>query len=147
MVERDKNHACVILWSLGNESGVGSAHRAMADWSRNRDPLRHAPGLPPAALFVPSRKFVGRGKGISRDHTCRPVHYEGGFSRTAVTDVICPMYERVGSIVDTANDPSEVRQHGRCTTPLALYLCIAFDSVFLLERGPVCTPDEASYPL
>lgn len=41
MVERDKNHASIILWSLGNESGVGSAHRAMAKWSRERDPSRH----------------------------------------------------------------------------------------------------------
>ena len=24
MVERDKNHACVIMWSLGNESGFGA---------------------------------------------------------------------------------------------------------------------------
>ena len=23
MVERDKNHACVIMWSIGNESGYG----------------------------------------------------------------------------------------------------------------------------
>lgn len=25
MVERDKNHPCVIIWSLGNESGIGTA--------------------------------------------------------------------------------------------------------------------------
>ena len=40
MVERDKNHPCVIVWSLGNESGFGQNHRAMADWVRQADPTR-----------------------------------------------------------------------------------------------------------
>jgi len=40
MVERDKNHACVIMWSLGNESGFGANHEAMAAWGRERDPGR-----------------------------------------------------------------------------------------------------------
>ncbi len=39
-VERDKNHASVILWSLGNESGVGDNLRAMAEWTKYRDPSR-----------------------------------------------------------------------------------------------------------
>lgn len=30
MVERDKNHTCIISWSLGNEAGYGPNHRAMA---------------------------------------------------------------------------------------------------------------------
>ena len=39
-VERDKNHPSVIVWSLGNESGVGDNLRAMADWVHDRDPSR-----------------------------------------------------------------------------------------------------------
>ena len=30
MCERDKNHPCIVAWSLGNESGYGPAHLAMA---------------------------------------------------------------------------------------------------------------------
>ncbi len=40
MVERDKNHPSVIIWSLGNESGYGSNHIAMADWIHHADPSR-----------------------------------------------------------------------------------------------------------
>ena len=40
MVERDKNHACVIMWSLGNESGYGCNHVAMAENIRALDPTR-----------------------------------------------------------------------------------------------------------
>ncbi len=40
MVERDKNHPSVIMWSLGNESGYGPNHDAMAEWMHQRDPSR-----------------------------------------------------------------------------------------------------------
>jgi beta-galactosidase len=40
MVERDKNHPSVIMWSLGNESGIGRNHGVMARWARSRDPGR-----------------------------------------------------------------------------------------------------------
>ncbi|HET8950981.1 MAG TPA: glycoside hydrolase family 2 TIM barrel-domain containing protein, partial [Solirubrobacteraceae bacterium] len=39
-VERDKNHPSVILWSLGNESGIGCNLAATAAWVRERDPSR-----------------------------------------------------------------------------------------------------------
>ncbi|MHB1458961.1 MAG: glycoside hydrolase family 2 TIM barrel-domain containing protein, partial [Armatimonadota bacterium] len=40
MVERDKNHPSVILWSLGNESNLGANHEAMAKTTREIDPTR-----------------------------------------------------------------------------------------------------------
>ena len=40
MVLRDRNHPSVILWSLGNESGVGENHLALADWIRAVDTTR-----------------------------------------------------------------------------------------------------------
>lgn len=40
MVERDKNHACIFSWSLGNEAGYGPNHSASAGWIRGRDTSR-----------------------------------------------------------------------------------------------------------
>ena len=40
MVERDKNHPCIIMWSLGNESFMGENHIAMAKWTKQRDNTR-----------------------------------------------------------------------------------------------------------
>jgi beta-galactosidase len=39
-VHRDKNHASVIMWSLGNEAGTGSNLEAMAHWVRGFDASR-----------------------------------------------------------------------------------------------------------
>ncbi|WP_405859626.1 DUF4981 domain-containing protein [Streptomyces sp. NBC_00090] len=40
LVERDKNHPSVVIWSLGNECGTGAGLTAMARWIRDRDPSR-----------------------------------------------------------------------------------------------------------
>ena len=73
MVERDRNHPSVIAWSLGNESGSGANHEAAAAWVRRADPSR-------------------------------PLHYEGAIrfdwtSDQAVSDLTCPMYPSLDSIV------------------------------------------------
>ena len=40
MVIRDRNHPSVIIWSLGNESGTGPGHAAIAGWTKDYDPTR-----------------------------------------------------------------------------------------------------------
>jgi Beta-galactosidase/beta-glucuronidase len=40
MLERDKNHPCIIMWSLGNESGYGRNHAAMSRFIKSRDNSR-----------------------------------------------------------------------------------------------------------
>ncbi|MDQ3385494.1 MAG: DUF4981 domain-containing protein [Actinomycetota bacterium] len=48
MAQRDKCHPSVIMWSLGNESGVSPAHQAAAAWLRAYDasrPLHYESGI------------------------------------------------------------------------------------------------------
>lgn len=40
MVERDKNHPSILMWSMGNESGYGANHDAMIAWTKQRDRSR-----------------------------------------------------------------------------------------------------------
>ena len=46
LFERDKNHPCVAIWSLGNEAGMGKNQIAMRDYikSRDKDALVHYEG-------------------------------------------------------------------------------------------------------
>jgi beta-galactosidase len=73
MVLRDRNHPCVIAWSLGNESGYGPAHDAMAAWIRRVDPSR------------PLHYEGAIGKNLHAD--------------APVTDLVCPMYPEIAEIV------------------------------------------------
>lgn len=44
MAERDKSHASVVCWSLGNESFYGRNHKAMYKWIKSKDgtrPIHH----------------------------------------------------------------------------------------------------------
>jgi beta-galactosidase len=40
LVQRDKNHTSVIIWSLGNESFYGRNHKAMYEYAKSFDPGR-----------------------------------------------------------------------------------------------------------
>jgi beta-galactosidase len=74
MVQRDINHPSVILWSLGNESGYGEHHDALAGWIRHHDPSRplHYEGAPFHTNWV-----------------------DGGL---AASDLVCPMYATIDAI-------------------------------------------------
>ena len=74
MVERDKNHPSIIMWSLGNESGYGSVHDAAAHWVRSYDPSRIIHYEP--AVF----------------HTN---WFDGGLD---ATDVVAPMYAPIDAV-------------------------------------------------
>ena len=83
MVERDKNHACVIIWSLGNESGYGRNHDAMAAWLRAHDqtrpllynPAEEAPMVDILSPMYPSVESVAKlaAKQNATDHPARPI--------------------------------------------------------------------------
>lgn len=90
MVERDKNHPSVILWSLGNETGCGANQEAMAGWTRGRDPsrpLHYEPGI--------------WTQGVSSWEKRGPHLFEGG---DRVTDIVCPMYFPLEGLVEWAKD-------------------------------------------
>jgi len=40
MIQRDKNHPCVVLWSLGNEAGNGDVFTSMRDYAHTADPTK-----------------------------------------------------------------------------------------------------------
>ncbi len=64
MVQNNRNHPSIIIWSLGNESGCGANHAAMASWIKDFDATRPvhyegAQGMPEHPLYIPvSRKLA-----------------------------------------------------------------------------------------
>lgn len=40
MIQRDKNHPSVVIWSTGNECGLADIHFKMAEYARTNDPTR-----------------------------------------------------------------------------------------------------------
>ncbi len=75
MVLRDKNHPCVLVWSMGNETGYGPNHDAAGGWVRGYDPTRLL-HYEAAGWIEPRRAGF-------------PAPWNNG---SLVSDLICPMY-------------------------------------------------------
>ncbi len=95
MVHRDKNHASIILWSLGNETANSPNHEAMAGWIRGFDPsrpLHFEPGI--------WSQYV--------DKQAATKLYDMGYR---VTDIVCPMYPQIATLIEWATDESHPDKH------------------------------------
>jgi beta-galactosidase len=93
MVERDKNHPCIYAWSLGNESGCGENHAAMAGWIRFFDPSRtvHYEGATRSAYFNKTDN-----------------------QNMAITDYIAPMYPTIDVCIDWVQNQKDPRPYIPC---------------------------------
>ena len=92
MVERDKNHPSIILWSLGNETRYSPGHDAMAGWIRGYDPSRPLHFEP--AIWM-------QGYPAHEQGTAKP--YATGYR---ATDIVCPMYPELSTMIQWARDPA-----------------------------------------
>ncbi|TSA34360.1 MAG: DUF4981 domain-containing protein [Porphyromonadaceae bacterium] len=82
MVERDKNHPSILIWSLGNESGDGSNMLADYKWIKKRDPSR-------PVQYERAEKSTN----TAEYHT----------------DIWCPMYAKIEFLVQYADNPENER--------------------------------------
>jgi len=76
MVERDRNHVCIALWSLGNESSYGKNFKAMYDWVKKNEPIRpvHYEGdYKNQSVDVSSSMYTTIGKLAELDTDCTPL--------------------------------------------------------------------------
>lgn len=93
MVQRDKNHVSVIIWSLGNESGDGENQVLCNAWVRRYDPTRavHYEGFirPEKGQGDFTLDSLARGKGL--------------------TDIIGPMYPSIELITDYVKERDDYR--------------------------------------
>ena len=79
MVERDKNHPSIIIWSMGNEAGGGPTFDDISDWLHERDPSR----------VVSYEGSLKGGPGVVAAHS----------------DVQCPMYWSADQVEQYVSEP------------------------------------------
>ena len=78
MVERDKNHACVIIWSLGNEAGTGCVFETIYNWAKERDgtrPVQYEPAgdAPYTDIVCPMYPTLERLEKFAQKNDGRPM--------------------------------------------------------------------------
>ena len=88
MVQRDKNHPSIVIWSLGNESGMGPNHAAMSGWIKDADPTRPvhyegASGDPEDPRYIPFN---------DKEKYTQAVRYNGNPTDAFYVDMLSRMY-------------------------------------------------------
>ena len=78
MVERDKNHPSIIIWSMGNEAGDGVNFEAASAWIHERDPSRpvhyeRAEMRPHTDIYAPMYASVDEIIEYAQTYTDRPL--------------------------------------------------------------------------
>ena len=129
MVMRDRNHPSVVFWSLGNESGCGPNHAAIAAWIKDFDPTRPvhyegAQGQPEHPLYVPLRRKgavvftseVQKVPELKAEEVSLPAIVRNLANPTdpAYVDLISRMYPRVEALEEMAKDPNHDRPIYMC---------------------------------
>jgi beta-galactosidase len=112
MVERDKNHPSVIIWSLGNEAGDGHNFLNNYKWAKGRDITR-------PVQYERAEKSTN----TTERHT----------------DIVCPMYARIEQIETYARDPKSDRPLIMCEYAHAMGNSVGdFQDYWdVIERYPV----------
>lgn len=76
LVERDKNHPSVIIWSPGNEAGMGQNHIEMIEYAKKRDsrPVLYEPAKlnPHVDIVSPMYHSVARTEAYGASNPDRP---------------------------------------------------------------------------
>jgi len=78
MVERDKNHPSVIIWSMGNEAGDGVNFDTCSAWLHHRDPSRpvhyeRALKRPTVDIYSPMYPSIGYIERYAKTNPYRPL--------------------------------------------------------------------------
>ena len=121
MMERDKNHPCVLMWSVGNEMGIGRNQQAMADYYHDRMPgcIVHCEDK--------SRRLSDHVRGLYRDKTDEEIRE---LVKCDYIDVESRMYPELAEVQDFYMD--------RKLFTKPLFLC---EYSHAMGNGPGCLAD------
>ena len=130
MVMRDRNHPSIVVWSLGNESGMGPNHAAMSGWIKDFEPTRpiHYEGAqsqPEHPLYKPAKRsskvvFTSEMQKVEKTETPPAslpelkVKRSGNPTDAVYVDIISRMYPRIEVLEDMALDTIHKRPIYMC---------------------------------